>query len=542
MDAATLLLAVVIAGVNFGWQPTSDGSAGYEYVVQVEPELVDVMQRGESVPIESNIPPDVTPIRKVRIVVGRGDLPRTPLRHTSLAGQAGWTPDRYPAASTNTSNYDRYPTSAGTSATGASPPPSVLDRTQTAITETGSALTDGVQAGMRSANEQLSRAGSQVMNETQNAAQQFGQQMQSAGNGLRNATEQTLDATGNQIRQAGNSLGLTGSSSSTSSAGGVSAPPWPASGAATTPLGWPADSAATRGTVIDSTASPGMAMTRTATGWTSIGMNVAAPPLLNPPIATAANSNPGLRLAEAGTGGPSFPASSTPQPRPIHSVLVDPSRQPPAPPRPRPTIGGMHGEPARRRRRPRSDERAMRRAQAVRQARQVMTLGSCRSSRASRASKTHSRRPTAGAIRGRKLIRGNSSNKPRRRKPPATRPTRAKRRQTMAGQPTRQTPRRRGQCRHRPTVIAGPATATVASGPIPNLPAEITGKPGRGPSNCLGFPVGRELVAGGLPERESLLGLELHRRTAEIPFAGPQNGRHFSSRGRGRGGMTHRLG
>ena len=176
MDAATLLLVLVIAGVNFGWQPTSDGTTGYEYVVQVEPELVDVMQRGESVPIESNIPPDVTPIRKVRIVVGRGELPRTPLRHTAnFAGQAGWTPDRYPAAPTSNSNFDRYPTSTGTSATGVSPPPSVLDRTQTAITETGSALTDGVQAGMRSANEQLSRTGSQVMSDTQNATQQFGQ-------------------------------------------------------------------------------------------------------------------------------------------------------------------------------------------------------------------------------------------------------------------------------------------------------------------------------------------------------------------------------
>ena len=45
MDTATLLLAVAIAGVNFGWQPAEDGTAGYEYIVQVEPELLDAVRR-----------------------------------------------------------------------------------------------------------------------------------------------------------------------------------------------------------------------------------------------------------------------------------------------------------------------------------------------------------------------------------------------------------------------------------------------------------------------------------------------------------------
>src|SRR5262245_65203745 len=130
MEAATLLIVLAIAGVNFGWQSAGDGSAGYEYIVQVEPELVDAMQRGVSIPIESNIPAEVTPIRKVRVVVGRGEVPRTPIRHTAnFAGQGGWAPDRYPAASTP-SAVDRY------SGQGQS----VSDRAQTAITETGSAI------------------------------------------------------------------------------------------------------------------------------------------------------------------------------------------------------------------------------------------------------------------------------------------------------------------------------------------------------------------------------------------------------------------
>ena len=113
MDTATLLLAVAVAGVNYGWQPAEDGTAGYEYIVQVEPELLDAARRGEKVPIESHIPPNLAPIHKVRIVVGRVDLPRAPLPHTAnFAGQSGWTPDRYAAAPAASGNSGRYPAPA----------------------------------------------------------------------------------------------------------------------------------------------------------------------------------------------------------------------------------------------------------------------------------------------------------------------------------------------------------------------------------------------------------------------------------------------
>lgn len=330
MDAATLLLIMAIAGVNFGWQPAPDGAPGYEYIVQVEPELVDAVKRGDSIPIESNIPQEVTPIRKVRVVVGRGELPREPLRHTAnFAGQAGWAPDRYPS-STAAPNADRYPAQA----------PSLLNRTETAITETGSAISDGVQAGMRSAQEKFSRAGNQVMSDTQNAAQEFGKQLQqwsdsstgqlqSAGNSVRSATEQTFETTGNQIRQAGSSLGLTGGDATSSRTGGVSAPPWPSATASSGgPQEWPTNPAPMRGQATDTTSSPGMAVTRTATGWTSIGTNVAAPPLLNPPLTTSADNRGSLRIAQNATTGPSLsPPASTSSREPLHSVLIDPSRQ-----------------------------------------------------------------------------------------------------------------------------------------------------------------------------------------------------------------------
>jgi hypothetical protein len=114
MDSALGALVVALLGVTFGWEPVDDGSPGYEYVVQLEPELVDVLQSGQAVPIESYVPAEVGQIRKVRIMVGKSDLPQTfksgessgdtivrgqndapPQRYTALRESDGWTDNRY---------------------------------------------------------------------------------------------------------------------------------------------------------------------------------------------------------------------------------------------------------------------------------------------------------------------------------------------------------------------------------------------------------------------------------------------------------------
>jgi hypothetical protein len=76
MDGAALLLLVSGVGVGFGWQPMPDGSQRYEYVVQVERELAATLAAGQSIPIVADIPPEVQPIGRIRVVVGREELPR----------------------------------------------------------------------------------------------------------------------------------------------------------------------------------------------------------------------------------------------------------------------------------------------------------------------------------------------------------------------------------------------------------------------------------------------------------------------------------
>jgi hypothetical protein len=79
MDAAALLLLVSGVGVGFGWQPMPDGAPQYEYIVQVEPELLETMANGQAIPIVADVPEHVRPVGRIRIVVGRGEPPRQQL-------------------------------------------------------------------------------------------------------------------------------------------------------------------------------------------------------------------------------------------------------------------------------------------------------------------------------------------------------------------------------------------------------------------------------------------------------------------------------
>jgi hypothetical protein len=340
MDAVSILLIVAAAGVNFGWQPAGENSDGYEYIVQVEPELLDVLRSGEKVPIESNVPADVGPIRKVSIVVGRGDVPRDPLsgvqRTAFFAGQPGSTAERYSNAVpfSTASAYDRYSTLPASSQTGVSPPPSVFDRAQAAVTETGTAVRDGVEAGIQAANQQLSRTGDQVLDATRNASQEVGrqlqgfasdtgQQLQATSDSLRDATERTLGTVSNEMQQVTNPFAASNTQpvSRSPTQGNVSPPP----GYSAAPINAANPQTGTALPMSDPTVSRGMTPTQTTNGWTSIGSGVAAPPLIIPQLDTAANRNAPQRIASG--DGPGFPSSGTSSRDSIGGIPSNPSLQ-----------------------------------------------------------------------------------------------------------------------------------------------------------------------------------------------------------------------
>jgi hypothetical protein len=67
-----VLLAASVLGLDYGWQPLTGG--GFEYIIQIEPELLDSLQAGET--LRSDLPPYLRDVRSYRIQVGRGPVPR----------------------------------------------------------------------------------------------------------------------------------------------------------------------------------------------------------------------------------------------------------------------------------------------------------------------------------------------------------------------------------------------------------------------------------------------------------------------------------
>ncbi len=72
MNGITVLVALAAVGVDYGWQPGVDGQL--EYIVQIEPALLDALKSGKE--IASEIHPAARGVRRFRIRVGTGALPR----------------------------------------------------------------------------------------------------------------------------------------------------------------------------------------------------------------------------------------------------------------------------------------------------------------------------------------------------------------------------------------------------------------------------------------------------------------------------------
>jgi len=66
-----LLVAAAALAVDYGYQVDAKGDV--EYIIQIEPELVDALKTGE--PLVSEIPPQLNNVRRVIIRVGRAPLP-----------------------------------------------------------------------------------------------------------------------------------------------------------------------------------------------------------------------------------------------------------------------------------------------------------------------------------------------------------------------------------------------------------------------------------------------------------------------------------
>lgn len=86
MNAIAILITTAALGVDYGWHRGPDGE--WEYIIQIEPGLVDTLSRGQA--LVSQLPPELRGVRRFRIQIGQGEVPRDQLPAGGLlAANAG---------------------------------------------------------------------------------------------------------------------------------------------------------------------------------------------------------------------------------------------------------------------------------------------------------------------------------------------------------------------------------------------------------------------------------------------------------------------
>jgi hypothetical protein len=72
MHEALLILAAVTVGLEWGYRPLPDG--GLEYIIQIEPNVLDDMHEGQE--LASDVPGSLRDVRQCRVTIGAQKLPR----------------------------------------------------------------------------------------------------------------------------------------------------------------------------------------------------------------------------------------------------------------------------------------------------------------------------------------------------------------------------------------------------------------------------------------------------------------------------------
>ncbi|MEK6247808.1 MAG: hypothetical protein N2C12_06480, partial [Planctomycetales bacterium] len=72
MHAVMIMTVAAVIGVDVGWQPLATG--GLEYVIQIEPHQLKTLKPGDEISV--GVRPELRDVRRYRIIVGTGPLPR----------------------------------------------------------------------------------------------------------------------------------------------------------------------------------------------------------------------------------------------------------------------------------------------------------------------------------------------------------------------------------------------------------------------------------------------------------------------------------
>lgn len=104
MNAVLLMAATTLVGIDVGYQPLPEG--GVEYIIQIEPQLLDRLAKGED--LESAVPPELD-VRRYRITVGNAILPRELPTSSPARPSTGFDPPKRPSLSEPARPLDKSP-------------------------------------------------------------------------------------------------------------------------------------------------------------------------------------------------------------------------------------------------------------------------------------------------------------------------------------------------------------------------------------------------------------------------------------------------
>ncbi len=139
MNSLLILVTTAALGIEVGWEPLPGG--GHEYTIQLEPQLLGILEQGNE-EIFSEVPPNID-VRRYRIVVGTGKLPRDAGPLGSATGDPPVAAAEIPPAATAGAPYgppptepaepsptaaDQFPLSPGESTAATDQPPRDFDR------------------------------------------------------------------------------------------------------------------------------------------------------------------------------------------------------------------------------------------------------------------------------------------------------------------------------------------------------------------------------------------------------------------------------
>lgn len=75
MGGTIVCIAAVLLGIDARWPPLPDG--GWQYVVQIEPQVLEQLESGAIESLESHVPPYLNDVRAYQIVIGTQQLAKT---------------------------------------------------------------------------------------------------------------------------------------------------------------------------------------------------------------------------------------------------------------------------------------------------------------------------------------------------------------------------------------------------------------------------------------------------------------------------------